>query len=401
MPAKRKFNVKDFLALLKIKSFSTGEISRKIRCNRGTALKYLKELKVNKQVIETRISNTINQWKLTFFGNPIMIGDCAKTLKQLPDESIDLIVCDPPYGYCFMGLDWDKALPSLDALKECCRVLKAGAFAFFMCSSRTDLLWRMGERLEKAGFETGFSNIAWCFSTGLPKSANASKLLDKHAANSSKAETFKGSFAGNQLKPSMEHILVCMKSLSAKTYIDQALANGKGITWLEDCRIPYSSDIEKWKGGKNPTSASWRKMEGRTDTQMLNNIPNENGRFPANLLVCDDALNNGKITYGNNKPNARTAGAGALGQNKGWNKHENKPTVHVTVNDTGSYSRFFDLDAWFRSKLPPEAQKTFPALIVPKPSKNEKNRHGVNEHPTVKPLKLMSYLITIEAVKVI
>jgi site-specific DNA-methyltransferase (adenine-specific) len=192
----------------------------------------------------------------------------------------------------------------------------------------------------------------------------------------------------------MEHILVCMKSLSAKTYIDQALANGKGITWLEDCRIPYSSDIEKWKGGKNPTSASWRKMEGRTDTQMLNNIPNENGRFPANLLVCDDALNNGKITYGNNKPNARTAGAGALGQNKGWNKHENKPTVHVTVNDAGSYSRFFDLDAWFKSKLPPEAQKTFPALIVPKPSKNEKNRHGVNEHPTVKPLKLMSYLIT-------
>jgi hypothetical protein len=37
-------------------------------------------------------------------------------------------------------------------------------------------------------------------------------------------------------------------------------------------------------------------MEGRTATQIFNNIPNENGRFPANVLVSDDALNDGKIT---------------------------------------------------------------------------------------------------------
>ena len=91
--------------MLKIKSLSTGEIARRLKCNRGTALKYLKELKTKKQTLETRISNTLNLWKLTLFGNPILIGDCAQTLKQLPDESIDLIVTDPPYGYGFMGLD--------------------------------------------------------------------------------------------------------------------------------------------------------------------------------------------------------------------------------------------------------------------------------------------------------
>jgi DNA modification methylase len=397
MPAKRIFKVDNFLALLHVSSLSTGDIARKLRCNRGTALKYLKELKARKQVIETRISNTLNLWKLTLFGNPILIGDCAQTLKQLPDESVDLIVTDPPYGYRFMNLDWDRALPSLEALKECCRVLKPGAFAYFMCSSRTDLIWRMGERLEKAGFVTAFSNIAWCFTTGLPKSANIAKLLNKRAENTSdtpEANKLEGSFGGHQLKPAMETILVVMRPLSEKTYIDQAMKNRHGISWLEDCRIPYASDSEKWKGGKNPTSASWRRLEGRTDIQMLNNIPNENGRFPANLLVSDDALNNGIINHGTNKPTARTAGAGALGQNKGWNSHNNKPTVHVTVNDSGSYSRFFDLDAWFRSKLPQEAQKTYPALIVPKPHKNEKNRYGENNHPTVKPLKLMSYLIT-------
>lgn len=396
--------MKDFLALLQ-PPLSTGQIAHRLKCNRGTALKYLHELKAKKQVIETRISTKLNLWKLILFGNPVMIGDCAETLKSVPDESIDLIVCDPPYGYRFMGLDWDRALPSLAALKECCRVLKSGAFAFFMCSSRTDLLWRMGEILENAGFETGFSNIAWCYSTGFPKSANIAKLLNKRADSEKyEAEDFKGSFAGNQLKPAMEHILVCMKSLSAKTYLDQALKNGKGITWLDDCRIPYASNSDipnntvlysdNIKFHENRLCRPWsdERIANGLPTQIYN--PDENGRFPANLLVCDDALNNGIINRGNNKPSARVAGAGALGQNKGWNKHDNKPTVHVTVNGSGSYSRFFDLDAWFKARLPEQAQKTDPSLIVPKPSKSEKNKYCKNDHPTVKSLKLMSYLIT-------
>ena len=384
MPAKRIFNVNDFLALLHKEStlptgLSTGSIARKIRCNRGTALKYLKELKAEKQITETRISNTLNLWKLTYSENQIMIGDCAETLKQLPDESVDLIVTDPPYGYNFMGLSWDRALPSLAALKECCRVLKAGAFAFFMCSSRTDLLWRMGERLEKAGFETGFSNISWIYSTGFPKSANVSKLLNKRAENTSEAETFKGSFTVHQLKPAMEHILVCMKPLSTKTYLDQALINGKGISWLDDCRIPYASDSDipnqtvvysqNVKYHENRLGRPWsdERVAAGIPTQIYEAHPD--GRFPANFLVCDDALNNGITNHGTNELNVRVAGE-------------------------GSYSRYFDLDSWFKAKLPEQAQKTFPALIVPKPHKNEKSKYIENTHPTVKPLKLMSYLIT-------
>jgi hypothetical protein len=61
MPAKRKFSVKDFLALLRF-PISTGEIAKKMRCNRGTALKYLRELKSLAVVTEKRVSNTINLW---------------------------------------------------------------------------------------------------------------------------------------------------------------------------------------------------------------------------------------------------------------------------------------------------------------------------------------------------
>ena len=109
---------------------------------------------------------------------------------------------------------------------------------------------------------------------------------------------------------------------------------------------------------------------------------------------------------------------GELGQNYSFN-----PMGKVRVNtnaidgDSGSFSRYFSLDQW--------AQRTFPFLIVPKASKAEKNRgcEGIqpqakplmgefgenpgratpkssptprtNYHPTCKPLKLMSYLITL------
>ena len=66
-------------------------------------------------------------------------------------------------------------------------------------------------------------------------------------------------------------------------------------------------------------------------------------------------------------------------------------------------SRYFSLDAWadFNIKdLPEQVQRNLPFLIAPKASKKEKNAGlDVSEikkdkHPTVKPVKLMAYLIT-------
>jgi DNA modification methylase len=311
----------------------------------------------------------------------ILIGDCAETLKTIPDESVDLIVTDPPYGYEFMGLDWDKALPSLDALKECFRVLKHGSFGFFMCAPRQDVMGEMISQLRKAGFETAFSSIFWIYTTGMPKSANTIKLLaqrygDKVILTSEiineQFTKFDGSYLGLQLKPAAEPILVVMRPIAEKTYLDQALKNNHGISWLKDCKIPWAID----------------------DSKICEDEEDSTGRFPANVLCCDDALNDGRINKGTNETMARIAGAGALGQNKGWNAHNNKPTIHITCNDTGSYSRFFDLDAWFRNKLPTGIQDAYPALIVPKPTIEEKNKYAENNHPTVKPIKLMAYLIT-------
>ncbi|WKW86452.1 DNA methyltransferase [Mycobacterium phage ShroomBoi] len=35
-------------------------------------------------------------------------GDCLDVLAELPDRSVDAVVCDPPYGLEFMGKEWDR-----------------------------------------------------------------------------------------------------------------------------------------------------------------------------------------------------------------------------------------------------------------------------------------------------
>lgn len=428
--------------------------------------------------------------------NEVIIGDCAEVLKPFPDESIDCIVTDPPYGYSFMGLEWDKALPSLEALKECNRVLKAGAFGFFMCAPRQDVLSRMIIRLEDAGFNVGFSSIYWSFASGFPKAQDISKMLDKRAgaklgefatlikkrreelgltlkdvaqhfpsktggltgcvwnwenrgnvptieeynklikilklegfpelneaereviANgkcgktaimgglqgketnegnyditapaTNEAKQFAGSFAGFQPKPSLEIILTVMKPLECKTYVDQALKNGHGISWLGNCRIPYENESDIWNDHE-ASGLSKVKFFGNDDTVIKKSAVTE-GRFPANLLVSDSCLDRGIIT----KSSFSLGNPEKSNSTDIYKYTDHKAGFHP--GDSGDFSRYFSLDAWFDKKiseLPEEQQKTFPFLITPKPSKSEKNKYIENKHPTVKPLKLMSYLITL------
>ena len=194
-----------------------------------------------------------------------------------------------------------------------------------------------------------------------------------------------GSYGGAQFKPAVEVVLVCMKPLSEKTYVDQALSNGKGVTWLDDGRIPYQSESDIDLNPRNRQKIGWHERYAEPHQ----NNPNEKGRFPANLLVEGDVLNDGKtITKGNgvikrSLPRKMGFKSDKFMGHMGKGELRDCSTID-NIGDSGSFSRYFSLDAW--------AEKTLPFLIVPKASKSEK---GIdNNHPTVKPLKLMSYLIT-------
>ena len=403
--------------------------------------------------------------------NKIINGDSLKVLKKLEDESVDLVCTDPPYGYSFMNRDWDKAVPALEIWQECLRVLKPGGFCFVMSAPRSDVQSRMVVRLEDAGFNIGFTPIYWTYATGFPKAHNVAKTVDKQLGKkrkvigkyktpegnqelttynnwkdsdtqerrtpditepaSDEAKALEGSYVGYQPKPAVEVVLVAMKPITEKTTIEQAMKNGKGITWLDDCRIPYKNEDDQSES-QNKQSDDRGGFHGEntgvysSGEQIGYDKPD--GRFAANLIVQDDVLNDG-VKRSKGKHTDSGSASGGI-----WQESTGKPAGR-TYGDEGSFSRFYDLDSWWKSqihKLPESVQKTFPFMIVAKASKAEKNKglehlpkkksssmpgrrnaedmsnskidHDVtgrfvtekqNVHPTVKPIELMSYLITL------
>ena len=105
--------------------------------------------------------------------------DCRDAMSLfLPDNSVDAIVCDPPYGLSFMGKKWDYDVPGVDIWAECLRVLKPGGHLLAFAGTRTQ--HRMAVRIEDAGFEIR-DMIAWVYGSGFPKSLDVSKQIDKAA----------------------------------------------------------------------------------------------------------------------------------------------------------------------------------------------------------------------------
>ncbi|AMR67259.1 DNA methyltransferase [Aquipseudomonas alcaligenes] len=77
-------------------------------------------------------------------------GDCLEVLRTFPDNSIDSIVTDPPYGISFMGKRWDYDVPAVEVWAECLRVLKPGGYLLSFGGTRT--YHRLATRIEDAGF---------------------------------------------------------------------------------------------------------------------------------------------------------------------------------------------------------------------------------------------------------
>ena len=134
----------------------------------------------------------------------IIHGDCLEELKKLEDNSVDAVVCDPPYGLSntkphqvadvlkawvtgdtvsvpakrggFMGADWDSFVPPPAVWEECMRVLKPGGHMAVFAGARTQDL--MGLSIRLAGFEIR-DTLGWIYGSGFPKSMDISKAIDK------------------------------------------------------------------------------------------------------------------------------------------------------------------------------------------------------------------------------
>ena len=106
----------------------------------------------------------------------ILQGDNRDTLKTLADNSIDAIVTDPPYGIDFLGKSWDANTGALETYQECLRVLKPGGHILAFSAART--YHHLAVTLEQAGFEIR-DQIMWIYSSGFPKSQDIGKSIER------------------------------------------------------------------------------------------------------------------------------------------------------------------------------------------------------------------------------
>ena len=112
----------------------------------------------------------------------------------------------------------------------------------------------------------------------------------------------------------------------------------KGVMWLDDCRIPFVDEKVprlnvSYQHKTNNNFGGGNDNRHGTSTQ---SISEGQGRFTPNLLVCDDMLNDGKVSVSEGGKTTRdTAHFGG-----GTFKMEG-------YGDKGSNSRYYDLDLWF------------------------------------------------------
>lgn len=379
-----------------------------------------------------------------------------RSARMFPDNSVDAVITDPPYGIAFMGKDWDQpgAFGSerrngspqrtqreglaMDAGRydlspaamlnfqrwctawatECLRILKPGGHLLAFGGSRT---WhRLAAGIEDAGFEIRDS-IAWLYGSGFPKSLDVSKAIDKaagaerevvgthhrHGGGSAVSGSMSGLLGtdselpltapatvaakrwrgwGTALKPSFEPIVVARKPL-AGTVAANVLEHGTGALNIDACRIPTGDKLgggsttrgQRMKDGwhrpwmDDPDMVAANAERSRASVARSEEL----GRWPTNVVLDErqaealdqqtGVLTSGLFTGARTSDKTRSV----FGAFKGDPEREVQ-----TYGDSGGASRFFPV---FRY----EAKA---------PTSERPNADGV-QHPTVKPLDLMRWLV--------
>jgi len=220
----------------------------------------------------------------------ILQGDNRDTLKTLADNSIDAIVTDPPYGIDFLGKSWDANTGALETYQECLRVLKPGGHILAFSAART--YHHLAVTLEQAGFEIR-DQIMWIYSSGFPKSQDVGKQLDKKKIDN------EWSGWGTALKPAHEPIALARKPIKL-SIAKNAQQWGTGALNIDAGRIPYEDqkDIDTYlnnkrgpmERGNDEDGKNIRMFNGETgfkavkrEVTVEQDLP-ELGRFPSNVI---------------------------------------------------------------------------------------------------------------------
>jgi len=327
----------------------------------------------------------------------LLHGDCMIRMSELQANSVEAIITDPPYGLAFMGKEWDdlskQKLFHHKWAVQALRVLKPGGFLLACGGTRT--YHRMVVAIEDVGFRIR-DQLQWIYASGFPKSLDISKSIDKKLGASDQREVIGYQTVpdmtgdnygqgqreytqvertvtkaateqaqqwegwGTALKPAFEPICMAQKPLYEKTVAENVMRHGVGGINIDASRIgneiiPVSED-------------------GNSDSENNEHA----GRWPSNIILgcfcendqhesdCPVYILDKQSGYSQSKRSQLTSKPGTIyGGGAGLPSY----TGQYGFNDGGGASRFF---------------------YTAKASVSE--RRGSN-HPTVKPVELMKYLV--------
>lgn len=335
----------------------------------------------------------------------ILLGDNKKTLQNLADESIDSIVTDPPYGISFLGKEWDSKkatettsklatlqnLPSgmkhtslADDLefqewlrqlwRECYRVLKPGGYVLAFSAARTYHHTAMS--LQTAGFEIR-DQLMWLYSSGFPKAQDIGKMADAKIQRGNASTRAQRQTAMGEAYTEVGHYTIHTGD-SESELCKNSSEEQRGCDWE-----PKTSEGKQWRGWKTALK-------------------------PAHEPICMAR----KPFKGSCIDNVLTHGVGALNIDATRIPTDEPLCGSGKKNSDGTYTRHQGQE-FGQGMMPPVAydptQGRFPSNVIgevegdyqkhfycPKVSRTERHigfESQGNNHPTVKPVDLMRYLV--------
>lgn len=204
--------------------------------------------------------------------NKLHVGNNIDVLKTLPDNFVDSIITDPPYGLTsitkrfgskdaapakygkdgafqraskgFMGKEWDGSgiEHNVELWGECLRVAKPGATLMAFGGTRT---WhRIAVAIENAGWEIR-DTIAWIYLSGFPKSYDISKGIDKKLGKERGKKKYKA-------RPDTSGTM--SGSMDTRPWIEES--RKKGYHEVDDDN-PVSEEAQLWDGWKTALKPSF------------------------------------------------------------------------------------------------------------------------------------------------
>lgn len=324
-------------------------------------------------------------------------GDMLDMLQVIKPESIDAIVCDPPYELGFMNKSWDSTGIAFkkETWQNCFEVLKPGGYLLAFGGSRT--YHRIACAIEDAGFEIR-DCVMYLYGSGFSKSHNIGLAIDKKNGVGNRTGNIRTDGVNNQnicydfktmkpkfeeriaqnewqgwgtcLKPAYEPIIVARKPFKGSV-VDNIIKYRVGGINIDGCKI----------GNEKRTQFS-----GKSNGRIYSEYSQKNahfetveGRFPANVIT------DGSEEVAKGMPNTTStpiaeesamryfysAKASKKDRDEGLDAFEERKTTDGCIRANVETARKFGANSALRKNI----------------------------HPTCKPTELMQYLVRLVSPK--